>query len=161
MKSLVVYISQTGNTLKLAQAVFDALTGEKDIYPINEAPDPSGYDFIAVGFWLKGGKPVSEAIEYLSGIKGKSIFLFATHGAAAESVHAQKAMNYARDLAVEAKIAGTFSCQGEVSPDIIEKLQARTDPPEWFADAPTAKGHPDETDIEELKRLVVATTSAL
>ena len=161
MKSLVVYSSQTGNTRKLAQAVFDALTGEKDIYPIGEAPDPSGYDFIAIGFWLKGGKPVPDSMEYLSKIKGKPLFLFATHAVAAGSVHVQKAMDYAKDLVEDAKIVGTFSCQGEMSPDLIEKIQARPDPPEWFADAPKAKGHPNEADIEELKRLIVNIDSAL
>ena len=161
MKSLIVYSSQTGNTRKLAQAVFDALTGEKDIFPIGEAPDPSGYDFFAVGFWLKGGKPVPESMEYLSKIKGKSLFLFATHGASAGSMHVHKAMDYAKDSVEDAKFVGTFSCQGEMSPDVIEKIQSRTDPPEWFSDAPKAKGHPNETDIEELKRLIVNIESTL
>ena len=49
MKSLVVYSSQTGNTRKLAKAVFEALPGEKTLYPVDEAPDPSDYGFIAVG----------------------------------------------------------------------------------------------------------------
>ena len=48
MKSLVVYSSQTGNTRKLADAVFEALPGEKALYPVDGAPDPSGYDFIAI-----------------------------------------------------------------------------------------------------------------
>ena len=47
MKSLVVYSSQTGNTRKLAEAVFEGLTGDKALYPVEEAPDPSGYGFIA------------------------------------------------------------------------------------------------------------------
>lgn len=160
MKSLVVYSSQTGNTRKLAQAVFNTLTVEKDIYPINEAPDPYSYDFIAIGFWLKAGKPDPETMEYLPKIKLKSLFLFATHGAAAGSTHVQKAMDYAKELALEAKIVGTFSCQGEVNPNVFEKIQAKPDPPEWFADAPAAKGHPNETDIEELKHLLVTITSA-
>ena len=33
MKSLVVYSSQTGNTRKLAEAVFEALPGEKASIP--------------------------------------------------------------------------------------------------------------------------------
>ncbi|MDY6933489.1 MAG: flavodoxin family protein [Spirochaetota bacterium] len=155
MKSLVVYSSQTGNTRKLAQTVFDALTGEKDIFPIDKAPNPSGYDFIALGFWLKGGKPIQESMEYLSKIKEKSLFLFATHGAATGSMHVLKAMDYAKNQVLDSKIVGIFSCQGEMSPDFIEKIQQKSDPPEWSADAPKAKGHPNKSDLEELNRIIV------
>ena len=67
---------------------------------------------------------------------GKSLFLFATHGAAAGSAHALKAMDHAKASAPNARIIGTYSCQGEV------------------ADAPAALGQPDENDMEDLKRLV-------
>jgi flavodoxin len=40
MKSLVVYSSQAGNTLKLAEAVFEAISGEKKILPVDNALDP-------------------------------------------------------------------------------------------------------------------------
>jgi len=79
MKSLVVYSSQSGNTRKLAEAVLDALSGEKALYPIDEAPDPSGYGFIAVGFWLMGGKPDPKSSEYLGKIGKNELFIFATH----------------------------------------------------------------------------------
>ena len=155
MKSLVVYSSETGNTRKLAEAVFEVLTGEKEIYPISDAPDPDNYEFIAMGFWLMAGKPDPKSLEYLPKIGKNSLFLFATHGAAARSEHAMNAMNYAKSLAPEAKILGSYSCQGEVNPKVIEKVRAKPKPPAWLADAPGAVGHPDETDIEELKRLVI------
>ena len=44
MKSLIVYSSQSGNTKKLAQAVYESLTGEKEMVAVAEAPDPAGYD---------------------------------------------------------------------------------------------------------------------
>ena len=99
MKSLIVYSSQSGNTQKLAQAVYETLTGEKEMYTVSEAPDPAGYDFVALGFWLKTGKPDPKSTEYIGKIGKKPLFLFATHGAAAGSDHALKAMNHARSLA--------------------------------------------------------------
>ena len=75
MKSLIVYSSQTGNTRKLAEAVFGALPGEKALYPVDEAPDPSGYGFIAFGFWIMQGKPDPKSSEYLAKIGEKSLFL--------------------------------------------------------------------------------------
>ncbi len=44
MKSLIVYSSQSGNTQKLARAVYESLTGPKEMYAVAEAPDPADYD---------------------------------------------------------------------------------------------------------------------
>ncbi|MGD8663968.1 MAG: flavodoxin family protein [Desulfobacterales bacterium] len=150
MKSLVVYSSQTGNTRKLAEAVFEALPGKKSIYSVDEAPDPSDYGFIAVGFWLMAGKPDPKASEYLGKIGEKPLFLFATHGAGAGSDHAIHGMALAKSLAAIADIRGTYSCQGEVNPKILEKASKKPEPPMWLADAPDAIGHPDSADIEAL-----------
>ena len=122
MKTLVVYSSQSGNTRKLADAVFDFIDAEKEIYPVDEAPDPNGYDSVAVGFWLKAGKPDPLSLEFLSKIKAQQLFLFATHGAATGSAHAEGAMSHARSLVSEAKVLGTFSCQGEVNPEVLERV---------------------------------------
>jgi flavodoxin len=154
MKSLVVYSSQSGNTKKLAQAMYESLTASKAMYPVSEAPDPAGYDFIALGFWLQAGKPDPKSAEYLAKIGKKPLFLFATHGAAAGSQHALAAMDYASSLAPEAHILGTYSCQGEVNPKVLEKASSKPEPPVWLADAPNAAGHPDEADIDVLKRRI-------
>jgi len=150
MKSLIVYSSQTGNTRKLAEAVFEMLSGDKALYPVDEAPDPSGYDFIAVGFWLMGGKPDPQSSEYLSKVGKKPLFLFATHGAGAGSDHAIHGTELAKSLAPESDIRGTYSCQGEVNPKVLEKASKKTEPPAWLADAPDADGHPNDADIEAL-----------
>jgi hypothetical protein len=36
----------------------------------------------------------------------------------------------------------------------LETAKSKPQPPEWLADAPAALGHPDEIDMEDLKRLV-------
>ncbi len=154
MKTLVVYSSQSGNTRKLAEEVFDALAGEKEIHFVAEAPDPSGFNPVAVGFWLKAGKPDPQTLEYLPKIEDQQLFLFATHGAAAGSAHAEGAMAHARSLVPNAKVLGTFSCQGEVDPSVMERVSQKPEPPVWLKDAPQAAGHPDQGDIEELKKAI-------
>jgi len=157
MKSLIIYSSQTGNTKKLADAVYQNLSGEKDIYDIDEAPDPNQYDFVAIGFWLMAGKPDPKSQEYLKRIKAdQSVFLFATHGAAAESDHAKKAMDYAKTLIPKGIMKEQFSCQGEVNPKVMEKIKAKENPPEWIGDAPEGKGHPDKGDFDSLKKIIKA-----
>ncbi len=157
MRSLVVYSSQTGNTKKLAEAVYAALPAEKEIYSIDAAPDAAKYDFVAVGFWLKAGKPDDKAAAYLEKLSGKKVFLFATHGAAPDSEHVKNALKYAEDLAKNATVVGRFSCQGEIAPQIMEKIRAKPQPPPWIMEAPPAEGHPDENDITNLKRVVADT----
>ena len=153
MKALVVYSSQTGNTKKIAEAVFETLDKEKEIFPIDQAPDPSEYDFIALGFWLIAGKPDSKTLEYLPKInQGQSVFLFVTHGARPGSDHVKNAVNHAKSLA-KANFVGTFTCQGELSAKIKEKIKSKPAPPPWIADAPPADGHPNEADIAELKKV--------
>ncbi|MFZ0131918.1 MAG: flavodoxin family protein [Desulfobacterales bacterium] len=154
MKTLVVYSSQSGNTRKLADAVFEAIAGEKEIHPAEQAPDPSGFDPVAVGFWLKAGKPDPQALEFLTKIEAQQLFLFATHGAAAGSTHAQAAMEHARSLVPNARVLGTFSCQGEVDPSVLERVSQKPEPPVWLKDAPQAAGHPNQGDIQELKKAI-------
>ena len=126
----VVYSSQTGNTKKLAETVCEALPAGTQMYAVDEAPDPTAYDFLALGFWLQGGKPDPKSANYLARLKGHpNVFLFATHGAHPGSVHATSAMAHAQALAEGATVAGSFSCYGEVNPKVLEKVKAKPQPP--------------------------------
>ena len=71
------------------------------------------------------GKPDATTLEYLPKIKAKPLFLFATHGTAAGSNHAKEAMEIAKGLAPDADIKGTFSCQGEANPKVLEKIKSK------------------------------------
>ncbi len=153
MKALVVYSSLTSNTKKLADALYGVLQCEKDLVSITDNPDPSGYDFVAVGFWLQKGAPDEKTQEFLPKIGEKEVFLFATHGAAKDSDHARNAMNKAKELAAPARICGTYNCPGQVTEKMMEKAATKDPPPPWFAEAPAAKGHPDEEDIRQLVHL--------
>lgn len=151
MKQLVVYSSQGGNTKKLAESAFSRLSGDKDIYPVAQAPDPAGYDAVVVGFWFQGGQPDAASQEYLKKCKAVAkLFLVATHGAAADSDIARMGMNKARELAGGANIIGAFSCQGEVPANVLESAANKDPQPPWLKDAETAKGHPDNNDLYNL-----------
>ena len=104
MKTLIVYSSQTGNTKKMADAVNDVIGGEKTLYPVGEAPHPAGYDLVVLGFWLMAGKPDPKSSDYLAGVGDAKLFLFATHGASADSDHAAKAIAHAKSLAPSAQV---------------------------------------------------------
>ncbi len=154
MKTLIVYAGQTGNTQKLAQAINDLLGGEKTFCHIDEAPEPDGFDLIALGFWLQGGKPDPKSSEYLAKVGGANLFLFATHGAGADSAHALNAMALAKTMAPSARWVGTFNCPGEVNPAVLEKARKKDPQPPWVVDAPDAVGHPNQADLNRLTRIV-------
>ncbi len=155
MKSLVVYSSKSGNTKKLAEAVYNYLTGEKELCAVADAPDPSGYNFVAVGFWLLKGQPDPDSQAFLAKIEeGQDLYLFATHGAAVGSPHAENAMKSAKSIAAKGHVIATFSCPGQVTEKMMEKASKKDPQPQWFADAPAAAGHPDETDVKNVVRLL-------
>jgi flavodoxin len=159
MKALVVYSSQTGNTREMAETICGALPDGTLMTTLEEAPEPSEYDFVAVGFWLQAGKPNPASAVFLERLKNHpGVFLFATHGARPGSDHAKAALDHARDLARGATIVGTFSCFGEVNPKALKKAKSKPQPPAWLADAPHAIGHPDS---EDRKNLIAAIKAAL
>ena len=156
MKSLVVYSSKSGNTRKLAEAVYEYLSGEKEMAAVADAPDPAGYSFVAVGFWLQAGQPDPDSQAFLARLKeGQDVYLFATHAAAVGSVHAENAMKKARELAGRAHVRATFSCPGEVDAMTLETAAQKNPQPAWLADAPAAKGHPDASDLKMVVRMMV------
>jgi hypothetical protein len=156
MKTLVVYSSQTGNTKKLAEAVFQILPEEKTLCHISQAPNPDGFDLVVLGFWLQAGKPDPKSSEYLAKLSDQHLFLLATHGAAADSEHAKEAMDIARSIPSAARVIGQFNCPGEVNPAHLEKARRKDPQPVWVKDAHKAVGHPDGGDIEGLTAAVQA-----
>jgi flavodoxin len=158
MKSLIIYSSKSGNTRKLAEAVCDFLPGVKIVKPAKDDPDQSGNDLVVIAFWLQGGKPDPDSSKVLKKASGR-VFLIATHGAAADSEHAAKAMAAAREVADSAAIIGTFNCQGEVNPEFLQKAAAKEPQPPWVRDAPAAVGHPNSDDIANLKRALAQAVS--
>lgn len=153
MKALVVYSSKTGNTKKLADALFGALQCEKDLVAIADNPNPADYDFVAVGFWVQGGEPDTATQAFLPRIGEKEVFLFATHGSAKNSDHAHKAMRKAKELVAPARITAVYECPGQVNEKVLEAAAKKDPQPPWLADAPAANGHPDQEDIRELVHL--------
>ena len=151
MKAIVVYSSQTGNTKKLAETVCKGLPAGTQMCMVDDAPDPSDYDLITLGFWIQAGKPDPKSASYLTRLKeNQKVFLFATHGACPGSDHATNAMAHAKVLAEGATVAGSFSCYGEVNPKVLEKVKAKPQPPAWLDDAADAVGHPDASDLDNL-----------
>lgn len=160
MKSLIVYSSQTGNTKTMAEAAHEMLNGTAELHPVQEAPEPNGYDLVVVCFWLQAGKPDPKSHAFLTALDGANLFLIATHGAASDSAYAKNAMTYTQKLAPSSTVLGTFNCQGEVNPVFLEKARQKDPQPPWIADAPTAVGHPNAEDMTRLRKSIATNLPA-
>jgi len=157
MQKLVVYSSKTGNTKMIAEAVAEALA-PCDLYPVENAPDPSGYDFIAVGYWVDKGMPDTACQQYMATLKEKKVALFGTLGVDPSHDHARDCARKGEDLMREGgnTVYGTVLSQGKIDPKIIEVMKKTAQDvhpmtPERIARIEAAKSHPDAEDCRRSK----------
>ncbi|MGD8667989.1 MAG: flavodoxin family protein [Desulfobacterales bacterium] len=153
MKTLVIYHSESRNTEKLANAIYEALDAtDNDIAQIDEVKDFAAYDLIFVGFPVHSSSLPSKVEKCIKRIpEGKFLALFATHGSLRGGPLAVSAFHYAITLAPQARVIGTFGCRGEVKASLIESLLKNPEYKFWALEAQSAAGHPDEADLADGK----------
>jgi len=156
MKTLVAYFSQTGNTKKVAEVIYEEIPGEKDIRALDEIEDLEGYDLIFYGFPIQAGNPAKDAGDFLAGkCSGKKLALFTTHGAPEDAERVKPWLDNMRKLVARegAELVGLFDCQGEASQQVVDFL-LNSDKPElqqYGREAAEAKGLPDEARLERAR----------
>ena len=117
MKVLVAYMSKTGNTKKIAEAIYGALDCEKEIVPIDRVDDISGYDLCFLGFPMHQFGPDAKTVKLLQAHcrPDRDVALFVTHAAPEDAPELQDWMQGFRDAAAGANLVGVFDCQGQLS----------------------------------------------
>ncbi len=77
MKILLTYSSVTGNTKKLADAIYQVGKEYIDDYlSVDEVTNIDAYDVILIGSWINKGFPNSKALELMKKISNKKIGYF-------------------------------------------------------------------------------------
>jgi len=152
MKALVTYFSKTGNTEKVARAIYDALPVDKEIKPIQELEGAAGYDIVFCGFPVYAHSVPGKAQPFIKAIgDGQKVAFFSTHGSLRGGQLPKQAVENAIGLALKAKFLGHFGCRGKVEPKIIEMLMQQQENRAWAEEAQSAAAHPDQADIEDAK----------
>jgi len=129
MKTLVTYFSQTGKTKLVAEAVYGAVEGEKDLRPMEGVASLEGYDLVFVGFPVIAFGPAPQAKEFLKKHgAGKKVALFITHAAPEGDEKLMEWLAKCREAAAGADLLGMFDCQGELSEQIADLLLKSDDP---------------------------------
>jgi len=158
-KVLILYMTQTGNTKKLADAIADAAGGhEVTMLPVAEADpaDAKKYNIVFLGSPIHAGGLSAPAGEYLQGLpEGEDLRLagFVTHSSSAFRPESfEKGVKAFGEISEQKKIAclGVFDCQGKLAPELHDfvkqnlgvsdeefaRMMAETDP------------HPDAVDLK-------------
>jgi len=155
MRTLVTYYTDSGNTKKVADAIFGAIEGDKEIHPIADVDSIDDYDFIFVGSPMHGFGLNEKAKEFIDGkAKGKNIALFVTHACPEEAVgQLQPWLDTCKKEAAATNLAGFFNCQGEMHKDLAEYMMKMDDPRmvRWGSHRHMTLGQPDETRLERAR----------
>jgi len=152
MKALVTYYSVTGNTEKLARAIYEAIHVDKELLPVQEVKSTKGYDIIFVGFPVQAHSVPAKLIPFFRGLTaGQNVALFCTHGSLRGGQLPKQALEHAVGLATGAKIVGTFGVRGRVSEKVIDALMKQVEHRAWAEEAQGAHEHPNETDLTDGK----------
>jgi flavodoxin len=152
LKILITYFTVTGNTKQIAQAIFDALEGEKEIKPLDEVQDMDAFSTIFIGFPVHSHSVPFKVEKFIKRLpEKKKIALFCTHGSLSGGRLSREAIEHAAALAAKAVLLGTFSCRGGISPQAMEVLSRSPEHKAWLEMAATARTHPDESDIEDAR----------
>lgn len=152
MKTLVTYFTKTRNTEKLARAIYEAISGTKEIMPVRDVQSVDDYDLVFCGFPVHSHSvpfPVQDFLKKLP--TGKKLALFATHGSLRAGELAKTAFEYAMSLASKVKVLGTFGCRGKVEPKLIEALIKQPEHRAWAQMAQSAASHPNAADLADGK----------
>jgi len=152
LKILVTYESRTGNTKEIAEAIFEAVEGDKTIVPIRERPDCDDFSLIFIGFPVISHSIPINVETFLKSIPaGKKIAFFSTHGTLTGSRLSREAIEYAATLTTKAHLLGTFSCRGKVSLEALDTLGKSPEHTAWTEMAASARSHPDEGDLNDAR----------
>ena len=154
MKVLVAYMSKTGNTRKVAEAIFEEITDEKELKAINQVDSIEGYDIAFLGFPIHQMGPDKRTAELLEKhcIDGRMVVLFITHAAPEDSPDLPPMLEKFRQAAGMANLAGMFDCQGELAKSIklIMSIMPNAQLRAW-ARQDNSKGQPDEARLERAR----------
>lgn len=164
MSTLVVYSTMTGNTEKVAKAIFEVIEGEKEIKNVAEIENSEyhkKFDKIIFGYWVDKGDADERMKKFMSEVRDKTVGAFGTLGAKPDSEHAKKCMAKVKTFLEENnnKVEREFICRGAIDPKLLDKFRKMNMPghhaptPENEKKWAEAAKHPNEEDFKNAKKV--------
>ncbi|MDD1770100.1 MAG: flavodoxin family protein [Methanomassiliicoccales archaeon] len=163
-KVLVAYMSLTGNTKKVAEAIYGEIAAEKEIKPIEEVQDVGAYDLSFLGFPTHQGGPDKKTKEFLGRhcTNGRKVALFVTHSAPMNAPELLEWMPKFKEAAAGANLVGFFDCQGQPSKMVKFVMRMSSDEnTRASAKRDDSKGQPNEATLDRARAFARETLSRL
>lgn len=157
MKTLIAFSTETGNTKKLAQEIFNTISGVKIIKEFSEIQDTNDFDLIYIGFPIHNFGPSDKAKEFIGKIEdNQKVILFATHAMQTESPMNNKQIENCRNTAGHLKVIDIFTCRGEMSESVAERMINSDNPQFQFFGKMRQQtiGHPNQDELKDLREFV-------
>jgi flavodoxin len=164
MNVLVAYLSRTGNTKKVAEAIFEGIPGEKEIKAIDTVASLEGYDVAFLGFPIHQMGPDKKTVRLLEKlcIAGRDVVLFITHASPEDGPDLPPWLEKFKQAAARANLVGFFNCQGEldkttkrilsIMPNAKFRMWARMD---------NSQGQPDKARLDRARAFARDTMAKL
>lgn len=165
MKYEVAYLSNSGNTQRLAYEIAGVLAFEGVQMTDLNCQEVSGdADVYFIGFGISGDAIPLKVMEALEAAEGKEIFLFATCGMApSENCRASIERRVLPFLPDDCMYKGLFLCAGQFSDEIIRHVEEMLQEHPESVHATTilenqklTDGHPNEEDFQQLREFILA-----
>ena len=162
LKTQVLYVSGTGNTERIAEAIYREIPGfSKDIKKLDSCFEKYSADTYFIGFWANRGSASVEVLDFLSDLHGKNIALFATCGMGRNLEYYHKIENnVSAFIPDDNRYLGAFFCQGKMPMKVRRKYEQmeNTENAEMVAQMlrnfDEALLHPDKKDFINARNFV-------
>ena len=155
----IIYSSKTGNTKKLAEAIYNTLPQNKcDYYGTVDKIDDVLSNVIYIGFWTEKGNADHLTIDFLNKLKNKKIFLFGTAGYGESEKYFEGIINNVKkNIDSSNTIIGSFMCQGKMPLSVRERYEKMREQnnislniDKLIANFDKALSHPNTDDLKTL-----------
>ncbi len=164
MKCAVVYSSLTGNTYKIARAIYDGVECIDKFINVDDVDynEILNYDTIIFCYWNRRNTANPDAMKFLTSIKEKNIFAVGTLGSYPDSKHGLKMKENVREAIKKTgnNFIGEYICQGRIDPVKTERRQKIDKDRSHYLDEEGLKrhiesrNHPNLNDIADAIALV-------
>ena len=152
----IVYVSRTGNTRLIAEAIRDALPSKDCLYFGPPSPDALEAGLILAGFWTDKGSCSETFTRFLATLSGKRVALFGTAGFGGAPEYFEQILARVRSLLPEdSSFAGGFLCQGRMPEAVGARYRAAlaekaedTRSRALLENFEQARSHPDSGDLK-------------
>ena len=158
MNLMVTYFSRSGNTEKVAKAIYEELKDPKAIVKINTNLKLEEYDLVFLGFPIENYWCPLDIHEFLKhNTENTKIVFFITHGVPETNPLLKEWISRTKQLLPStAEVVGQFTCQSEVAQYVVDALRKSGQPMQmnWADHCKYLIGLPDDSKLEKAKEFV-------